>query len=184
MDRERKAGDPEFVVVGHISKPHGTKGELFVWPLTDRPESTFRAAREFRISDPEGERPDPDFAPVRVAAVRPYRKGFLLFFEGIDNRNRAEELRDRYLLRRFEDTDPLERDEIFYHQLLGLRVVTAAGVDVGRVKEVYDLRPADLLEVEGPERDYLVPFTKEVVVGWDVGEGRIVIDPPEGLLDL
>lgn len=181
---ERMAGDPEFVVVGHVSKPHGTKGEVYVWPLTDRSETTFRVGAEFSISDPEGERPDHDFPAVRVGAVRPYRRGFLVLFDHIDDRNAAETLRDRYLLRRFEDTEPLEQDEIFYHQLLGLRVVTVAGVEVGRVKEVYELRPADLLEVEGPERDYLIPFTKEVVVSWDVGEGRVVIDPPEGLLEL
>jgi 16S rRNA processing protein RimM len=172
------------VVVGHVSKPHGTKGELFIWPLTDRPESTFRAGEELLIADSDGALPDPDLPPIRIGAVRPYRRGFLVLFDGVDDRNGAEELRDRYLLRRFEDTDPLEHDEIFYHQLLGLSVVTASGIDVGRVREVYELRPADLLEVEGPDRDYLIPFTKEVVVSWDVPAGRIVIDPPQGLLDL
>lgn len=181
---ERTEGDPEFVVVGHVSKPHGTKGEVFVWPLTDRPGSTFRPGAEFRISDRGGTEPDPESPPMRIATLRAYRNGFLLLFEGVEDRNRAEDLRDRYLLRRFAETEPLEEGEIFYHQLLGLLVVTVDGREVGRVKEVYDLRPADLLEVEGAERDHLVPFTRDVVVDWSVDEGRIVIDPPEGLLEL
>ncbi len=181
---EGREGEPEFVAVGHISKPHGTKGEVFVWPLTDRPDSTFRPDVDLYVSDAEGRDPDSDFSVLRVAALRPYRKGFLIVFEGIGDRDEAEVLRGRYLLRRFEEVDPLEEGEIFYHQLLGLLVVTTDGREVGRVREVFGLRPASLLDVEGAEGHHLIPFTRDVVVEWSVDDGRVVIDPPEGLLDL
>ncbi|MEX0935768.1 MAG: ribosome maturation factor RimM [Gemmatimonadota bacterium] len=176
--------DPEFIVVGHLSKPHGTKGEIFVWPLTDRPDSTFAPGTELRISDSDGQRPDSALPGVEVEAVRPYRKGFLVQLAGIADRSAADLLRGRYLLRRFSDTDPLDPGELFYHQLLGMQVLMPDGTEVGRVQEVYHLRPADLLEIRGPERDHLVPFTRETVVGWDLETGSLTIDPPAGLLDL
>jgi len=75
--------------------------------------------------------------------------------------------------------------EVFYHQLLGMLVETRDGQEVGRVSEVFELDSADLLEVEGPDgKTVLVPFTKQVIVEVDVDGGRMVIDPPEGMLDL
>lgn len=177
-------GDPEYIVVGHVSKAHGTKGEVYVWPLTDRPESTFVPGAELQIADISGKEPDPEYPAARVMAVRPYRRGFLIFFDGVYDRDLAEEIRDRYLLRPFAETAPLEKGEIFYHQLLGMRVVTKDGVDVGEVTEVYDIRPADLLQVRGESKEHLIPFRKDMIVSWSLEDRRIVIDPPEGLLDL
>ncbi len=180
----RPAADPEFVVVGHVSKAHGTKGELYIWPLTDRPDSTFLPGAELQFADPTGTLPDPELPAARMIGVRPYRHGFLVFFDGVHDRDVAERLRNRYLLRPFQETEPLADGEIFYHQLLGMRVVTRDGTDVGEVREVYELRPAHLLQVEGPTKEHLIPFTKEVIVSWSSADRTIVIDPPEGLLDL
>ena len=179
-----RRGDPEFLVVGQLSKPHGTKGEIFVWPLTDHPDSTFQPDTDLLIAGADGNAPDVQLAPLRVSAVRPYRAGFLVFFEGIEDREGAEALRGRYLLRPFDSIDPLEEEEIFHHQLVGLVVVTTGGREVGRIREVYVLPQADLVEVEGPDKNHLIPFTRQVIVDWSVEEGRLVIDPPEGLLDL
>jgi 16S rRNA processing protein RimM len=177
--------NPPYVVVGHITRPHGTKGEFFVWSLTDRPESTFLPGARLFVGGADGKSPDPIFPPLEIAEVREYRRGFLVRFEGLQDRTRAELLRERDLLRPFEETDPLEDGEIFYHQLLGLRVYTRSGVEVGVVREVYALRPVDLLEVDrGEGESLLVPFTKDIVVAWDLASHRVVIDPPEGLLEL
>ena len=62
--------------------------------------------------------------------------------------------------------------------------MTPDGRSVGRVREVYDVRPAVLLEVAGGEREHLIPFTGEFLVALSLEEGTLVIDPPEGLLDL
>jgi 16S rRNA processing protein RimM len=184
-DAEARAPrDPDFIVVGHFSKPHGTKGELFVWPLTDREEETFAPGVRLFLSDSEGRAPDPDREPLRVTASRPYRRGYLVLFEGVRDRDAAEALRDRYLLRPFDETEPAGEGELFYHQLLGMRVVTKGGEEVGRVREVYSVRPADLLAVEGPGGERLIPFTRKIVCGWELENRLLVIDPPEGLLDL
>jgi 16S rRNA processing protein RimM len=180
-----KALDPELIVVGHLSKPHGTKGELYVWPLTDRPETTFYPGASLLLSLPGSELPDETLPPAEIYAVRPYRRGYLLFLEGIRDRNASELLRDRYLLRPFADTEPLDEGEIFYHQLLGMTIVTSGGEEIGKVREVYGLRPAELLDVQRPDgNSLLIPFIREFVVGWDTEERRMVIEPPEGLLEL
>jgi 16S rRNA processing protein RimM len=176
--------DPDFLVVGHVNKPHGTKGEVFVWPLTDHPEGIFAPGVVLLGADAEGRRPDPELPPLRLETVRPFRRGYLVRFGGAADRNDAELFRDRYLLRELEALEPLADDEVFYHQLLGMRVETVDGREVGTVREVYELRPSDMLEVRTPTGMVLIPFRREVVVEVHRDEGRLVIDPPEGLLEL
>jgi 16S rRNA processing protein RimM len=176
--------DPSFLVVGHLNKPHGTKGELFAWPLTDRPESVYAAGQIFLPGDTEGTRPDPDLPPLRLDAVRPFKRGYLVSFGGVRDREGAERLQGRYLFLGTDTLEPLAEGEVFYHQLLGMEVVTKDGESVGEITEVYELRPADLLEVHGPKGEVMIPFLSHIVIEVDAEAGRMVIDPPEGLLDL
>lgn len=176
--------DPPFLVVGHLNKPHGTKGEFFVWPLTDRGETVFTAGNELLVSDVKGELPDERFPPLRIEGVRPFRTGQLLRFEGVGSRNQADLLRNRYLLIPFSDAEPLEEGDLYYHQLIGMLVVTVGGQELGKVSEVYELDPSDLLEVRGAERSFLIPYTQQIVSDVDLPKRRIIIDPPAGLLDI
>jgi len=180
----RQGSHPPFIVVGRVSRSHGTKGELLVTSLTDRPESTFQVGVELRIGDTEGREPDEFFPPVRIAEVRPHQAAFLIRFEGLDDRTEADFLRGRYLLRPFEDVEPADDDELFYHELLGMTVVTREGRELGTIREVHFLAPADLLDVSDGRSEYLIPYSRSIVVSVDVEAGRIVVDPPEGLLDL
>lgn len=181
---EGGVSEPEFLVVGHLSKPHGTKGEIMVWPLTDRPEEIFAPGREVTAGDEEGEPGDAPLTLV-VEESRPYRKGYLVKFQEVDDRNGAAELATRYLLVSAEElAEEEEEDALFYHQLLGLRVETVDGREVGRVREVFETEPAHLLEVTGEGKIHLVPYVSRVVKEVDREGGRLVIDPPEGLLDL
>jgi 16S rRNA processing protein RimM len=176
--------DPRHLVVGHLNKPHGTKGELFAWPLTDHPERVYQPGSVLRPGNEEGTDPDPHLRPLRLLSARPFKRGYLLSFEGVRDREGAERLRGRYLFQEADSLAPLREGEVFYHQLLGMEVVTKEGEAVGRIREVYELRPADLLEVRGPRGDVMIPFLSHIVVEIDVDAGRMVIDPPEGLLDL
>ena len=136
------------------------------------------------MADPEGTMPDPDLPPLRVSAVRPHREGYLVAFGGVETRNEAEALVGRYLPRERDALEPRGADEVFYHELLGSDVVTTEGRLLGKVVEVYEMQPSDLLEVRGTDGQYMIPFRKEVVVEVDIDAGRLVVDPPEGLLDL
>jgi 16S rRNA processing protein RimM len=176
--------DPGFLVVGYLSRAHGIHGELFVWPLTDHPEGTFAPGVVLLLGDGEARAPDPSLPPLRVISSRPFRDGHLVFFGGIESRSEAEVLRGRYLLRGMEEVEPLAEGELFYHQLLGSEVRTVDGVVLGQVVEVYELTPSDLLEVRGDGKTYMIPFRKEIVVELDREGRRLVVDPPDGLLEL
>lgn len=167
-----------------MRKPHGTRGEVAVTSLTDHPDSTFAAGVVLHVGDEDASAPDPAFPRFTVETFRPYKNGFLVCFEGVEDRNAAELLAGRYLLRPMEEMEPLAEDELFYHQLLGMRVVTVEGEDVGEVVEVFELEPTQLLEVRGEARTRYIPFAAAVVAEVDVDGRRIVLDPPEGLLEL
>jgi 16S rRNA processing protein RimM len=175
---------PEFLAVGFVSKPHGIKGEAFVQPLTDYPESVFVPGVVLRSSVGKGQQPDPEAPPLRIETCRPFQKGYLVRFGGAADRNDAERFRGRYLLRALDELAPLAEGEVFYHDLLGLRVETVDGVELGRIREVYEMQPADLLEVQTRSGTVLIPFISTVVVDVRPAEGRLVIDPPDGLLEL
>jgi 16S rRNA processing protein RimM len=88
------------------------------------------------------------------------------------------------LFREASALEPLGDGEFFLHQLLGMKVQTSIGTVVGEVTEVYELDPNDILCVQGHEGEIMIPFSKEIVLQVNADEKYIVIDPPDGLLDL
>ena len=176
---------PTHLVVGHVTKPHGTKGELFVWPLTDNADDVFADGRELLVGDDKGNL-DPEFdGTVVVESTREFKRGILLKIEGRDDRDAVDELAQRYLLAPLEQLKPPEEDEVYYHQLLGMTVVTKEGETVGTIREVYETYPAQMLEVTSESgKVHLVPFADRIVKKVDVEAKQIVIAPPPGLLDV
>ena len=176
--------EPSYLVVGHLNKAHGTKGEIFVWPLTDHPEGSFAPGVILYVGDETGNAPDPTRLSLAIQSARPFRRGYLLRLDGVDSRDAANALQGLYVLRPTDELEGAEEGEIFYHQLLGMKVVTVDGEEVGEVVEVYELRPADLLEVKGPSKSHYIPFLSSIVRQIDTENATLVIDPPAGLLDL
>ena len=128
---------------------------------------------------------DADAPTIVVESVRPFKRGLLVKLEQFDSREDADELAQRYVLLPTEAVPPLDEGEVFYHDLLGMSVVTVAGEPVGRVREVFETDPHHLLEVKSEEgKLHLIPFAERIVREVDVAGRRLVIDPPEGLLEL
>ena len=175
---------PRFLAVGHIVKPHGIKGEFLVLPLTDHPQSTYRPGVMLHLGSVDSANPDPGLPDLKLEQVRPYRNGYIASAGGITDRNDAERLRGHYLFREVSALEPLGDGEFFYHQLLGMKVQTNIGTVVGEVTEVYELDPNDILCVQSHEGEIMIPFSKEIVLQVNADEKCIVIDPPDGLLDL
>jgi 16S rRNA processing protein RimM len=165
-----------------VVRPHGIRGEVSVEVRTDDPGQRF-AVGSVLATDP------PDAGPLTVASTRWHSGRLLVTFAGIADRTGAEPLRGVWLT---VDADqagsPGEPDEFHDHQLVGLTVVTTAGEQVGVVTDVRH-HGQDLLVIEptaGSHRrsEVLVPFVAAIAVNVDVAGGRMVIDPPAGLLDL
>ena len=174
---------PEHLLVAEIRKPHGIRGELFVVPTTDNVEAIFQPGAELLLADREG-RPFTSGTPLTLRRARPLRNGLILQFEGMEDRDAAEVLRGRTLVIPAEDAPPLEANEFFLHDLVGLAVRTVGGESLGRVETIYTIGAAHVLSVIDDGHERLVPFSREVVREVDLEGDAIVIDPPRGLLDL
>ncbi|GAA1761526.1 MULTISPECIES: ribosome maturation factor RimM [Streptomonospora] len=166
------------LVVGRIGRAHGIRGDVAVDVRTDDPESRF-APGSLLQTDPA------DAGPLTVASARRHSGRLLVRFTGIGDRTAAEGLRGTTLLVASEDVPPVQDpDEFNDHELIGLRAETSDGAEVGTVADVLH-NAQDVLVItraDGPE--VLVPFVRDLVPEVDTGSGRLVIDPPPGLLEL
>ena len=171
----------ESLVVGRILRPHGLRGELSVEVRTDDPAERF-AAGAVLATDP------PEVGPLTVTASRWHSGRLLVSFAGIEDRTDAETLRGIWLTIDAADIPlPQDPDEFHDHQLTGLTVVTVSGELVGTVTDVLHTGQ-DLLAVTPVpgtrQAEVLVPFVAAIAVEVDLAGGRLVINPPRGLLDL
>ena len=173
---------PEHLIVGRIRKPHGVRGEIAVTPITDAPDVVFTSGRRLLLGTPAGD-PDPGHPDVVIASARPTKDGWLLRFRDVDDRTTAERWRERFLLARTNELPPPAEDELYQHELVGMMVEHVNGEALGTVSGLYELPQGLLLEVARPDGgSALVPWRDEIVLGVDVEERRLVVDPPEGLL--
>ena len=154
---------------------------MVVEPHTDSPSQRFVDGASFDARAPGGGFRE----TLSVRAARPHSGRVLVTFDGIEDREAAEALRGvRLFLATSALPPPDDPDEFHVHQLEGLRVELPDGSCVGTVHEVVHGPGGELLVLrrEGAD-DALVPFVTAIVPTVDVPGGRIVIDPPEGLLD-
>ena len=161
-----------MLLAGEIGKPHGTSGEVYVIRISDDPHRF----------DPGATLIHEDGRELIVKSSRSHRDRFLVHFEGAVDRESAQALRGALFV------DPssvreLDESEFWEGDLVGCDVVLTDGTEVGEVTDVI-VRPAqDLLQIETPSGERLVPFVAEIVTAVDAEERRVTIDPPEGLLD-
>ena len=133
--------------------------------------------------DPESRLVHAVGALLVVEGSRTHRGNRLLVkFEGVDSRNAADLLRGAVYVNEDERRD-LEEGQYWQHQLVGCRVSTVAGNDVGEVSGVVGGPAQDLLSVSHGGRTWLVPLVEEIVVDVDIDARRVTIAPPAGLLD-
>lgn len=162
-------------VVGRIGRPHGVRGEVTVQVRTDSPEERFTAGAQLGAGAGH---------TLTVDTVRPHAGHLLVRFAGVTDRAAAVELRGVLLTVEIADLpgsdDP---DEFYDHQLEGLTAVGPDGAELGTVREVMHAPASDLLVVKTDRGEVLVPFVRAIVPEVDLPGGRVVLDPPAGLLD-
>lgn len=166
-------GSPGRVAVGRINAPWGVRGHVKVTPFTSNPERLTTGAVVLVLGQ-----------PARIIDVR-HPRGFpIVLFEGYQDRNAAEELRDSLIEIDAADLPPLPEDEYYIHDLIGLEVVSTEGAVIGRLDDVIGTGANDVYLVKRPgARDVLVPAIEDVVIEVDLERGRVVIEVVPGLLD-
>ena len=168
----------DTVVVGRIGRPHGVRGEVTVEVRTDDPDLRFVPGAVLRTDPPER-------GPITIAGVHWHSGTLLLRLEGVDSREAAEAVRNTELLVDVADLPEIEDPDSYYdHQLVGLAARLPDGSELGEVTAVRH-EAQDLLVVRRPDGDeLLIPFVSAIVPTVDLAGGFLVVDPPEGLLEL
>lgn len=179
------APETEYLIVGLVRKPHGIRGELVVQVETDRPAAVFSPGRVLLLGDPAGRA---EGRTLTVERARPFKEGMRVRAKEVPVRDQAmEELRGLTLLIPRGEAETPDADEVFYHELVGMRVRTAGeeGEELGVVRELYEAPPGFLLGIQRSKgKELLLPFVREMVRRID-REGRVLeVEVPAGLLDL
>lgn len=168
-------GEPDLVVVGRIGRPQGIKGEVTVEVRTDDPGTRFADGATLLA----------DTGTLTVVHARDHSGKLVVLFEGVADRNDAERLRGTVLKVDARTLPALaDEDEYYDSQLVGLAAALTDGTPLGIVTDVLHLPHGDVLVVEVGGREVLVPFLKAMVPTVDLAARLIVVNPPEGLLDL
>jgi 16S rRNA processing protein RimM len=169
------------LVVGRVIKAHGIAGEVVVEIRTDDPDARFAAGSSLRGRPSRGGHE----SRYVVESVRDHGARLLIRLDGVADRNAAESLKGTVFVVDSGDLPPIDDPDEFYdHQLEGLQVMTTTGAAVGSVAEVLHTAAGELLSVRTDEGEVLVPFVSAIVTSVSLADRTIVIDPPEGLLEL
>lgn len=168
----------EYLQAGVITSTHGLKGEVKVFPTTDDPE---------RFEDLETIYLDTGSAkkPLEIENVRYFKQYVILKFKGYDDINQVEGWRQRPLLVDREHAVELGEDENFIADLIGLRVVTEEGEELGKLTDVLETGANDVYVVEAPgKKELLLPAIKDCIRDVDLESGIMTVRLLKGLMDL
>lgn len=165
--------------MGRVGRAHGVRGDVAIDVRTDDPDVRF-AAGSVLTTDPA------ERGPLTVADVRWHSGRLLVRFTGVHTREQAEALRGTLFVVDSGDLPPLDDPDDFYdHELVGLAALLPDGSRLGEVADVVHGAGGDLLVVARPDgSEALVPFVRAMVPTVDLAAGHLLVDPPEGLLDL
>lgn len=167
--REPREG---YVAVGRVARPWGLRGDLKVDPLTDFPEERFAPDASLWL----------DGVERMVEHARSQKGALYVKLTGIDDVTAAEAYRGLLLEVPESSLPPLDEDEYYHHQLVGLRAVTADGDELGLVAEVLSTGGNPVLLVRGPAGEAALPFIDDVVKAVDLDAGTLIVELMEGLL--
>ena len=170
-----------LLAVGRLRKPHGLKGECAVFPLTSEPDNRFARGRTLWLVNLAGETVA---GPLEVTRSRGYHRQWLVTFAGFEDRAAVEPWTGMFLAVPEQEVAPPDEGEVWIHELAGFSAVDAMGNPVGLVTAALELPAGLTLEIQGPKREFLLPYRKEFVSDVDRAARRLVVAVPEGLMDL
>jgi 16S rRNA processing protein RimM len=176
-NRKRGSGgntspEPDFFVVGRVLRAWGIRGDVKIAPFTDRPED-FQQYRSVLVG--------PLRKRYEVKSFRPYQGNWLLHLVGVESRSDAEALHGQEIL--IETVQrPRQEGEFFAREVIGLKVRTIDGEELGEVVEILVTGANDVYVVKGDRGEVLLPARVEVIKGIDVEAGVMTVELLPGLL--
>jgi len=167
----------EMALVGRIARAHGLRGQVIVNLETDFPEERFQPGAELFV-ERAGR-----VEPVTITTVRFQRERPVIGLSGIETMSDAEALAGLELRVPVDRLAALPEGVFYRHDLIGCRVATKTGETLGVVSDVEGTMAGSRLVVDGEEGEVLIPLAAEICTTIDPASKRIVIDPPDGLID-
>ena len=168
----------DFLQVGVITATHGIRGEVKVFPTTDDPERFLDLKTIYLDIGREK-------MLLNISGVKFFKQFVILKFKEFDNINEVEPFRKKSLLVTREQAVPLEEDEYFIADLIGLQVVTDEGELLGELTDVLETGANDVYQVTDKNgKELLLPAIKDCILSVDLEKGEMEVHVLEGLLDL
>lgn len=171
-----QSGEPIYLAVGKLRRPHGVRGEMVMEVLTDFPER-FQPGAVVYVG--------PRRLPLTIRSVCPFHDMLLIAFEGYHDRDQVGIFRNQLVTVPASEAPPLPEDEYYYHELLGLRVITDQGEVLGTLVEILETGANEVYIVEpkggGPE--ILLPAIEEVILAVDLEAGTMTVHLLDGLVE-
>lgn len=169
-------GATRLVPLGRVVNTHGVRGELRLLPYAS-PCSTLQPGRIVSLQSKDG-----SSSSFTVESVRLHAPSLLIKFQGVTSLEQAQLLRGSEVSIEEDQLPPLQEGEFYYYQVVGLRVLTTTGEEIGTIAEVFFSGGHDVWVVRQGKKEYLIPVTEEIVRTIDIAGGRAIIEPMEGLL--
>jgi 16S rRNA processing protein RimM len=166
-----------MAVVGRIARAHGIRGQVIVNPETDFPDERFRPGVELFVE--RGGRVD----VLTITTARFHRERPVIGIDGVETMTDAETLAGLELRVPVDRLAVIPPATFYRHDLIGCRVETRDGVAVGVVSDVDGTMSGSRLVVESASGEVLIPLVAEICTLVDPAAKRIVIDPPDGLIE-
>ena len=169
----------QFIVIGKITSAHGIRGEVKVYPLTDDPKR-FLSMKDCHISGEDG-------VPVSDSSVENARIDktmVIVKLEGVNDRNAAEALRDKYLS--VDRADAVKDDDSFFIvDMLGMTVIDDERGELGTISDVFETGANFVISVRRKgKKDLLIPFLKAVCYDADIESSVMKVKLPKGLYEI
>lgn len=168
----------DLVVVGTVVKPHGIKGEICVISHADSP-SLFSEVPHVYLRGKKGNMQSYELTKLRMHKSRP-----LLTLKGVTDRNQVELLRGMEIVVKREDMPAPEDDQVYLHDIIGFMVTLEDGTEIGPFIRFIETSATEVWIVKHPVTEIMIPAEDEFIIDIDMDAKRIIVDPPEGLIEL
>lgn len=168
----------DLILLGKVAATHGIRGQLRIVAYSGSGE-TFRCLKSVLLRDVSGR-----LTEQSVASVSAVGRKVLMALKGYPDINQVIPFVGSEILIRRDQLPPVEEGEFYWHDLIGLAVVTSGGESLGRLESIIETGSNDVYVVRDGKREVLIPALEDVVVNVDLAEKVMTVAPFEGLLDL
>jgi 16S rRNA processing protein RimM len=169
------AGEPVFLAIGKVRRPHGVAGDVLVEVYTDFPEHLQPGVIVYA-----GEKA----TPLTISRQRIHNEGVLLGFEGFTTPEQVGRFRNQILSILTSDAPELPEGEYYFHELIGLEVIDESGKHLGEITEIMETGANDVYVVtDASGIEILLPAIAEVVLDVDMDSRTMKVHLLPGLMD-